>query len=103
MYLSRAYIPSSARTPDPSMYKVSLILPFRKDFLHKYASCPEGMLEQIEYDEHLRILEKGFRIRAVEVSSSAVSVDTPEDLRFVREKMLVNPYFNEYNKQIKVD
>ena len=100
MYLSRAYIPSTPRTQDPSMYKVSLILPFRKAFLHKYASWPEGKLEQIEYHEHLRILEKGYRIRAVEVSSSAVSVDTQEDLRFVREKMLDDPYFNEYKKQL---
>jgi CMP-2-keto-3-deoxyoctulosonic acid synthetase len=58
MYLSRAYIPSTPRTPDPSMYKVSLILPFRKDYLHKYASCPEGILEQIEYHEHLRFWRK---------------------------------------------
>ena len=102
MYLSRADIPSSARTPDPSMYKAYHILPFRKSFLQKYASWPEGKLEQIEFHEHLRILEKGYNIRAVEVSSSAVSVDTLEDLRFVREKMLDDPYFNEYKKQLKV-
>ena len=102
MYLSRADIPSCARTPDPSMFKAYHILPFRKSFLHKYASWPEGKLEQIEFHEHLRILEKGYRIRAVEVASSAVSVDTQEDLRFVREKMLDDPYFNEYKKQLKV-
>ena len=100
MYLSRADIPSSARTPVPSMYKAYHILPFRKTFLHKYASWPEGKLEQIEYHEHLRILEKGYSIRAVEVSSSAVSVDTPEDLQFVREKMLDDPFFNDYKNQI---
>ena len=102
MYLSRADIPSSARTPNPSMYKAYHILPFRKSFLLGYATWPEGKLEQIEYHEHLRILEKGYRIRAVEVSSSAVSVDTQEDLRFVREKMLDDPYFNEYKKQLEV-
>ena len=101
MYLSRAYIPYTSRTPDPSMYKVSLILPFRKDFLHKYASWPEGILEKIEYHEHLRILEKGYKIRAVEVESDAVSVDTLEDLQFVREKMLEDPYFNEYKDQLR--
>ena len=55
-------------------------------------------MEQIEYHEHLSILEKG-RILAVEVASSTVSVDTQEDLRFEREKMLDDPYFNEYKKQ----
>ena len=102
MYLSRADIPSCARTPDPSMFKTYHILLFRKSFLHKYASSAEGKQEQIEFHEHLRILEKGYPIRAVEVASSAVSVDTPEDLRFVREKMLDDPYFNEYKKQLKV-
>ena len=40
----------------------------------------------IEYNEYLRILERGYRIRAVHVESDAVSVDTQEDLEFVREK-----------------
>ena len=101
MYLSRADIPSNARTKDPSMYKAYHILPFRKKFLLKYASWPEGKLEQIEFHEHLRILEKGYRIRAVVVSSSAVSVDTQEDLQFVREKMLDDPYFKKYKDQLR--
>jgi len=100
MYLSRADIPSNARTKDPLMYKAYHILPFRKAFLLKYASWPEGKLEQIEFHEHLRILEKGYRIRAVEVESSAVSVDTPDDLQFVREKMLEDQYYNEYKEDI---
>ena len=53
------------------------------------------------YQERLRILEKGYRIRAVEVSSSAVSVDTQEDLRFVREKMLDDPFFYAYKDKYK--
>ena len=101
MYLSRADIPSRARTPNPPMYKAYHILPFRKSFLLKYAKWPEGKLEQIEYHEHLRILEKGYRIRAVVVSSSAVSVDTQEDLQFVREKMLDDPYFKKYKDQLR--
>ena len=101
MYLSRADIPSSARTPNPPMYKAYHILPFRKSFLLKYAKWPEGKLEQIEYHEHLRILEKGYRIRAVEVESDAVSVDTQEDLQFVREKMLDDPFFNEYKDKLR--
>ena len=101
MYLSRADTPSCPRTTDPSMFKACHILPFRIYFLHKYVSWPEGKLEQIEYHEHLRILEKGYPIRAVEVASSAVSVDTQEDLRIVREKMLYDPYFIEYKDQLR--
>ena len=70
-------------------------------FLLKYATYPEGKLENIEFQGQLRILEKGYPIRDVEVASSAVSVDTQEDLRFVREKMLDDPYFNEYKDHLR--
>ena len=100
MYLSRSDIPSNARTPNPPMYKAYHILPFRRSFLLKYTKWPEGKLEQIEYHEHLRILEKGYRIRAVEVESDAVSVDTMEDLKFVREKILDDPFFYEYKDKL---
>ena len=102
MYLSRADIPSGARTQNPPMYKAYHILPFRKSFLLEYASWPKGHLEQIEYHEHLRILEKGYTIRAVEVESDAVSVDTPEDLQFVKEKMINDPFFSEYKYKLRV-
>ena len=102
MYFSRADIPSSSRTPSAPMYKAYHILPFRKSFLLEYASWPKGHLEQIEYHEHLRILEKGYTIRAVEVESDAVSVDTPKDLQFVKEKMLNDPFFYEYSDKLRV-
>ena len=38
-------------------------------------------------------MEKGNRIRAVEVESDAVSFDTQDDLQFVIEKMLDDPLF----------
>ena len=69
------------------------IIPLRKSFLLKNATYPEGKLEHIEFQGHLRILEKGYPIRDVEVASSVVNVDSLEDLRFVREKMLDDPFF----------
>ena len=93
-YFSRSDIPSISRTPTLPMYKDYHILPLRKSFLIQYASWTKGKLEQIEYHEHLRILEKGYKIRAVEVESDAVSVETPEDLLYVREKMLDDAFFN---------
>ena len=44
----------------------------------------------------MRILERGHKIRAVLVESDAVSVDTAEDLEFVRGKMLKDPFFPLY-------
>lgn len=99
MYLSRSDIPSGARTPDPEMLKAYHVVPFRKDFLLQYAAWPKGRLERIEFNEYLRILEKGRKIKAVRVESSAVSVDTPEDLAWVRSQMPSDPVFARYGKR----
>jgi 3-deoxy-manno-octulosonate cytidylyltransferase (CMP-KDO synthetase) len=96
MYLSRNDIPSDARTSDAPMLKAYHIIPFRKEFLLKYASWDKGRLERIEYNEYLRILEKGYDIRAVQVESDAVSVDTAHDLEYVRNQMLTDPFFLSY-------
>jgi len=96
LYLSRSDIPSSSRTPNAPMLKAYHIVPFRKDFLLQFAKWPRGRLEALEFNEYLRILEKGHRIRAVHVESSAVSVDTPDDLAFVRQRMESDPLFGRY-------
>ena len=96
MYISRSDIPSDARVPDAPMLKAYHIVPFRRDFLLKYAAWDKGRLERIEFNEYLRILEKGYTIRAVQVESDAVSVDTVQDLEYVRSKMPTDPCFPLY-------
>lgn len=96
MYFSRNDIPSDSRCPNAPMLKAYHIVPFRRKFLLEYASWSKGHLEQIEFNEYLRILEKGHKIRAQIVPSDAVSVDTADDLNFVREKMLGDPFFKIY-------
>jgi len=96
MYFSRTDIPSDARVDNPPLLKAYHIVPFRKDFLIKYAGWNKSVLEQIEFNEYLRILEKGYKIRAVHVVSRAVSVDTKNDLENVRREMAVDPYFPKY-------
>ena len=96
MYFSRADIPSDARVENPPMLKAYHIVPFRKDFLLQYTGWEKGKLEKIEYNEYIRILEKGYKIRAVLVESDAVSVDTEKDLKFVIEEMVSDPFFKEY-------
>ena len=100
MYFSRADIPSDARVEEPPMLKAYHIVPFRKDFLLEYALWEKGELEQIEYNEYLRILEYGYKIRAVEVASDAVSVDTEQDLEYVRREMKKDPFAQLYMKSI---
>jgi surface carbohydrate biosynthesis protein (TIGR04326 family) len=68
----------------------------RKSFLIEYSQWEKGRLEKIEFNEYLRILEKGYKIRAVHVESDALSVDTEEDLEYVRKKMKNDIYFPRY-------
>ena len=96
MYLSRSDIPSGSRQNNPPMLKAYHIVPFRKKFLLEFAQMDRGSLEKIEFNEYVRILENGERIRAVYVESDAVSVDTPEDLQYVREVMPYDLWFHQY-------
>ena len=96
MYLSRSDIPSDSRLNNPSMLKAYHVVPFRKKFLLEFSQWDKGSLEKIEFNEYLRILENGERIRAVYVESDAVSVDTPEDLQYVREVMPYDLWFPQY-------
>ena len=96
LYASRSDIPSDSRTKDPSMLKAYHIVPFRKPFLLKFSKWEKGTLEKIEFNEYLRILEHGERFRAVLVDSDAVSVDTYEDLEYVRKIMLEDELFESY-------
>ena len=96
MYLSRSDIPSGSRLNNPPMLKAYHIVPFRKKFLLEYAQMDRGSLEKIEFNEYVRILENGERIRAVYVESDAVSVDTTEDLQSVRELMPHDLWFQQY-------
>jgi len=96
MYFSRSDIPSDARTIEPKMLKAYHIVPFRKNFLLRYAQWEKTELEQIEFNEYLRILENGYKIQAVHVESDAISVDTYDDLDFVIKKMKKDKLFNKY-------
>lgn len=98
MYISRNDLPSDARVKVPTMLKAYHVVSFRKDFLIEYASLEQTPLEKIEYNEYLRILENGYKIQGVKVDSDSVSVDTEDDLKFVRNKMEADIIFNKYYK-----
>ena len=87
LYCSRADLPSGARTDVGEMLKMCFIVPFRKDFLIEYASWEPTPLERIEFNEYLRVLEHGVRMRGVMIEDARISVDTPEDLAVVRKLM----------------
>ncbi|MFH1003044.1 MAG: 3-deoxy-manno-octulosonate cytidylyltransferase [Chloroflexota bacterium] len=87
LYCSRTDLPSDARGPVDEMLKVCFVVPFRRAFLMEYASWAPTPLESVEYNEYLRVLEHGYKIRAVRIENARISVDTPEDLAEVRQLM----------------
>ncbi len=87
MYCSRTDLPSDARTPVKEILKMCFVVPFRKNFLLEYTSWHQTPLEKIEYNEYLRVLENGVKMRGVMIRDAKISVDTPQDLKEVRHLM----------------
>ena len=50
------------------------------------------------FNEYLRILEHGHRIRAVHVESGVISVDTVDDLEYARKSMRSDPWLQKYDQ-----
>ena len=96
MYFSRNDIPSESRSPVEYSLKAYHVISFRKDFLIKYSKLERTPLEKIEYNEYLRVLESGYAIQGVIVESDTVSVDTDEDLKYVRKLMSADELFEVY-------
>ena len=90
MYFSRAPIPwvrDLSAGLAVSHWKHLGLYAFRHSALVEYPTLPPGELEPIEQLEQLRWLENGFRIRVVETTHDAVSVDVPADVERV-EKLI---------------
>jgi len=98
LYMSRSPIPSMARVPfgQTPAYKQVCVIPFRRDFLLRFATLPPTPLEQAESIDMLRALEHGYRVRMVRTARATQAVDTPEDLARVeglmREDALIGAY-----------
>ncbi|MFA5410558.1 MAG: 3-deoxy-manno-octulosonate cytidylyltransferase [Candidatus Omnitrophota bacterium] len=87
LYFSRAPIPHHARNSEekePVYYKHIGLYGYTKDFLFVYKNLPASRLERIERLEQLRVLEGGFKIKAIETKYDTIGVDTPEDLEKVK-------------------
>ncbi len=97
LYFTRSVIPFLRDHEDVekwitkhSYYKHIGLYVYRKDFLLRFAGMEETPLERAEQLEQLRILENGLKIKVVLTNHESVSVDTPEDLEFVKTLMLKN-------------
>lgn len=86
LYFSRSTIPfiRDQNVKEIPYYKHIGLYAYTKDFLFTYKNLPASKLEELEKLEQLRILENGYRIKAVETSYDTYGVDVPEDLERVR-------------------
>lgn len=83
LYFSRSPIPYG---PGPCYHHIG-IYAWRRTALQRFVTLPVGMLERREKLEQLRALEAGMRIDVALVESLPVGVDTPDDLRQVRDAL----------------
>ena len=93
LYFSRLPIPcfrdAGAKTEH---YKHLGFYGFTMEFLVKFTSLPEGVLESCEKLEQLRVLEYGFKIKVLETPFDSIDVDVPEDINKVGEAILKGQY-----------
>jgi 3-deoxy-manno-octulosonate cytidylyltransferase (CMP-KDO synthetase) len=87
LYFSREPIPTRSKASNVPMGKQVCIIPFRRDYLLKYTSLAPTPLEIAESVDMMRILEWGGKVRMVPTRYVSQSVDTPEDLIIVEERM----------------
>jgi 3-deoxy-manno-octulosonate cytidylyltransferase (CMP-KDO synthetase) len=85
LYFSRTAIPfSRSGSPEQVHWKHIGLYVYRREFLLRIAALPQTPLERSESLEQLRVLEHGFDIGTVEMTTDSVEVDTPDDLERAR-------------------
>jgi 3-deoxy-manno-octulosonate cytidylyltransferase (CMP-KDO synthetase) len=81
LYFSRAPIPFGRDKPAVDMYKHLGVYAYRRRFLDTFNQFPQGVLENIEKLEQLRVLENGIPLRVVVTPFDSPEVDIPDDIQ----------------------
>jgi len=84
LYFSRNPIPYPGKTESQFRGKQVCVIPFQGKFLKKYRKMTSTPLEKQESVDMLRILEHGYPVKMVKISSETYSVDTLQDLQRVQ-------------------
>jgi 3-deoxy-manno-octulosonate cytidylyltransferase (CMP-KDO synthetase) len=81
IYFSRSPIPfNRERSEDIFYWKHVGVYAYTRELLKEYTSWSKGYLEQVEMLEQLRLVERGVKIKMIETTHQAISIDTKEDL-----------------------
>lgn len=90
IYMSRLPIPGIKSSGKPIYYKQVCIYAFNYNQLKVFGSCAEKTYyESFEDIEILRFFDLGFKIKMVEMTSTSLAIDIPEDISMV-EKAIQN-------------
>lgn len=100
LYFTRSPIPYPKTRQHYVVYKQIGLYAFRRDFLFKYVKMEQSNLELVEGIEFLRIIENGYKIKAVITDYNAVSVDTLSDL-IEAEKILLRQKLIKKGKRVQ--
>ncbi|MDR0644061.1 MAG: 3-deoxy-manno-octulosonate cytidylyltransferase [Treponema sp.] len=85
MYCSRSMIPHSDISLN-NTYRLMGLYAYRRDFLIEFGKMPQSKLEIAEGGvEPLRVMEKGYKLRALDTRYTSIGVDTTRDLQRVIE------------------
>jgi len=90
LYASRGCIPMNKNGLDPIIvgseaYKQVCIYGFSKEQLDRFHSGKKTSLESVEDIEIIRFLEKGMRVKMLELNTVSYAVDYPEDIKKIEE------------------
>lgn len=86
MYFSRNPLPAEWFGDKDFLCKLEIcVMPFWSWSLEKFMALEEGIYEDIESVDMLRLLEHGYKVRMVEAPHEMQSVDVPEDINKVEE------------------
>lgn len=98
LYFSREPIPSRKKAAKLPLqrYKQLGIIAFTREFLNTYTRLAPTPLEEIESVDMQRLLEHGYKIKLVPVTSNSIGVDTPQDLANATELMQADPWLKHY-------
>ena len=89
LYFSREPIPSRWRgAPHSPLLRQTGIIGFRSGFLQAFTQLSPTPLEQVESVDMLRVLEHGYRVKALVSQTALYTVDTEHDRQLVEQRMV---------------
>lgn len=102
LYFSREPLPSRKKYKGENVpaHKQVCIMPFRREALLAFSSLEPTPLEIVESIDMNRFLEHGHKVKMVYEEVETYSVDTPEDLIRVEEKMTGDPVMVKYHTHV---